>query len=289
MEEVIRRLTELSARQQQFTERLAAQQEYTDRVVEQLQVSVAGRLPLPGAPVRAHQYLVRLTENDDIEAYLHTFEVIAAREGWVQEEWARIIAPFLTGEAQRAYYALRAPRNEQYDELKAEILARVGLSPMGAAQQFYQWTYDERQPVRAQAAQLARLTHLWLLAGSPTPDQVAEKVLIDRLLRALPRPLRRPVSMRNPQDVHSLWMSRAKDTNARVTRWFLALQDFCFQVQHRAGADHGNADGLSRGWSGWAGLAAPHLFISLSSSLDSSEDSAEHSRLSLLVTNYHCR
>ncbi len=50
------------------------------------------------------------------------------------------------------------------------------------------------------------------------------------------------------------WMAKAKDTNAGVTRWFLALKDFHFQVQHRAGAKHGNADGLSRSWSGWAGL-----------------------------------
>ncbi len=40
------------------------------------------------------------------------------------------------------------------------------------------------------------------------------------------------------------WMARAKDTNARVTRWFLALQDFCFVVRHRAGASNANADGL---------------------------------------------
>ncbi len=46
-------------------------------------------------------------------------------------------------------------------------------------------------------------------------------------------------------------MARAKDTSARVTRWFLVLQDF----QHRAGASNGNADGLSRLWSGWAGLS----------------------------------
>ncbi len=45
------------------------------------------------------------------------------------------------------------------------------------------------------------------------------------------------------------WMSKAKDTNARVTRWFLALQDFHIQVQHRAGVDHRNTDGLSRSWS----------------------------------------
>ncbi|KAL0200309.1 hypothetical protein M9458_003496, partial [Cirrhinus mrigala] len=45
------------------------------------------------------------------------------------------------------------------------------------------------------------------------------------------------------------WMARAKETNARVTRWFLALQDFHFDVQHRSGASNANADGLSRIWS----------------------------------------
>ena len=34
------------------------------------------------------------------------------------------------------------------------------------------------------------------------------------------------------------WMATAKDSNARVTRWFLALQDFRFQVDHRPGRDH---------------------------------------------------
>ncbi|KAL0199469.1 hypothetical protein M9458_008009, partial [Cirrhinus mrigala] len=48
------------------------------------------------------------------------------------------------------------------------------------------------------------------------------------------------------------WMARAKDTNARVTRWFLALQDFHFSVEHRAGAANANADGLSRLWSAFA-------------------------------------
>ena len=42
------------------------------------------------------------------------------------------------------------------------------------------------------------------------------------------------------------WMAGAKDTNARVTRWFLALQDFRFRVDHRPGREHANADALSR-------------------------------------------
>ncbi len=51
------------------------------------------------------------------------------------------------------------------------------------------------------------------------------------------------------------WMARAKDTNARVTRWFLALQDFHFDVRHRAGTANANADGLSRLWAAFAGLS----------------------------------
>ncbi len=50
-------------------------------------------------------------------------------------------------------------------------------------------------------------------------------------------------------------MARAKDTNARVTRWFLVLQDFHFAVRHRAGTANANADGLSRIWAAFAGLS----------------------------------
>ena len=42
------------------------------------------------------------------------------------------------------------------------------------------------------------------------------------------------------------WMSTSKDTNARVTRWFLALQDYNFKVEHRPGKEMAHADALSR-------------------------------------------
>ncbi|XP_073688694.1 von Willebrand factor A domain-containing protein 5A-like [Garra rufa] len=48
------------------------------------------------------------------------------------------------------------------------------------------------------------------------------------------------------------WMAQAKDTNARLTCWFLSLQDFHFEVRHRAGAANANADGLSRMWTAFA-------------------------------------
>ena len=42
------------------------------------------------------------------------------------------------------------------------------------------------------------------------------------------------------------WMASNKDTNARVTRWFLRLQDYNFTVEHRPGKDIPHADALSR-------------------------------------------
>ncbi|MGH0192201.1 UNVERIFIED_CONTAM: hypothetical protein FKN15_006319 [Acipenser sinensis] len=42
------------------------------------------------------------------------------------------------------------------------------------------------------------------------------------------------------------WLYRNKDGNARVTRWFLSLQPYCFELKYRKGKEHINADFFSR-------------------------------------------
>ena len=42
------------------------------------------------------------------------------------------------------------------------------------------------------------------------------------------------------------WMERLKENNARLCRWSLALQPYSFVMEHRPGAQNGNADALSR-------------------------------------------
>ncbi len=42
------------------------------------------------------------------------------------------------------------------------------------------------------------------------------------------------------------WLDRLKDTNSRLTRWSLFLQQYQFVVEHRAGTHNANADALSR-------------------------------------------
>lgn len=36
-------------------------------------------------------------------------------------------------------------------------------------------------------------------------------------------------------------MAKAKDNTAKITYWFLSLQDILFQVRHHAGNQHGNS------------------------------------------------
>lgn len=43
-----------------------------------------------------------------------------------------------------------------------------------------------------------------------------------------------------------VWLNRMKDTNARITRWFLSLQPFEFEVVYRKGQQNCTADFLSR-------------------------------------------
>ncbi|KAL1256534.1 hypothetical protein QQF64_012079 [Cirrhinus molitorella] len=88
------------------------------------------------------------------------FEATAATEGWARNEWARVLAPLLT--------------------------------------LFAEWEYKPRLPAHAQAAELPWVAHHWLLAGNLKADQVAERVVIDWLLRDLPWAHRQAVGIRNP-------------------------------------------------------------------------------------------
>lgn len=42
------------------------------------------------------------------------------------------------------------------------------------------------------------------------------------------------------------WLMNFKEPEGQVARWITALQEYQFEIQHRAGRAHGNADALSR-------------------------------------------
>ncbi|KAL0149347.1 hypothetical protein M9458_055385 [Cirrhinus mrigala] len=204
MEELVKQLTEVSVCQQQCFELLTEQHGQIQGYLAELRLPAAQNIPLPDPRVTAGRLLPKLTADDDIEVYLKMFESVARTEGWARGNWVAALAPLLSGEAQRAYFSLSASSQNNYNELKKEILGRLGLSATTAAQRFHDWEYKPRLPVRAQAADLMRLAEHWLLEDSPSPAQVAERVVVDRMLRALPRSMRQAAGMRGPRSIAEL-------------------------------------------------------------------------------------
>ncbi|KAL0200339.1 hypothetical protein M9458_003526, partial [Cirrhinus mrigala] len=204
MDDLLKCLTEVNVRQQQIVEHLASRQGKVEDELAALRLAAAQHVLLPDPRIKAAQLLPKLSGDDDIKLYLQMFETTATWESWDRSEWERLLGLLLTGEAQRAYFSLPTELAESYDELKKEILGHLGLSSISAAQLFHEWEYKPRRPARAQAAELARLAWHWLLEGTPPASQVAERVTIDRLLRALPPSTRWALGMTNPSTIAEL-------------------------------------------------------------------------------------
>lgn len=58
-------------------------------------------------PLTPFHLLPKLSDLDDVEEYLWSFKVLAANEPWDRKHWVWLLAPFLTGEAQRFYHSLK--------------------------------------------------------------------------------------------------------------------------------------------------------------------------------------
>ena len=78
----------------------------------------------------------KLTETDDIEAYLTTFEWLVMSASLERQHRAFKLAPYLTGKAQQAYAALSSEEAADYTKLKEAILHRYNVTVDSYRQQF---------------------------------------------------------------------------------------------------------------------------------------------------------
>lgn len=85
-----------------------------------------------------------------------------------------------------------------YATLKAEILARLGLSPVTAAQQFNAWSYTPGVLPQAQMTQLQRVAERWLQLGKLSGAAIVDRVVMDRFLRAVPGESKRALGAADP-------------------------------------------------------------------------------------------
>ncbi|XP_041440518.1 uncharacterized protein LOC121400717 [Xenopus laevis] len=195
---------------------LMAQQELVQQLTLRAQaVPVVSQHNLSGT-IRASHFLQKLTPQDDVEAFLHTFERTAAREAWPKEQWAGLLAPFLSGEPQKAYFDLPAEDAEDYEKLKLEIVTRLGVTTSVRAQRVQSWIYVADKSPRSQMHDLIYLAKKWLQPDTLTSPQIVERVVMDRFLRSLPVKVQKWVSHADP---------RSADHLVEMVERYLAAQD----------------------------------------------------------------
>ena len=73
--------------------------------------------------------LTKLKEQDDMEAFLTTFERMMVVFRMEKRRWAFKVAHQLAGKAQKAFAAMDEGQASDYDQLKKAILKRAYRSP----------------------------------------------------------------------------------------------------------------------------------------------------------------
>lgn len=101
---------------------------------------------------------MKLTSEDNVEAFLITFEQVAQCKQW-EEERGQI---------------------SFYPALKAEILIRCGLSPVNAA--FNSWSYEPCANSHSQIDTLFWIARRWLQPERHTAMETVERVVMDHFL-----------------------------------------------------------------------------------------------------------
>ena len=133
--------------------------------------------------------LTKLTEQDDIEAYLLTFERVMEAYGVDKAKWTFQLAPQLTGKAQQAPAALDMVNSSNYASLKEAILRRYHISEETYRRQFRAATLKKGETPRELVTRLTDLARKWSKECSTT-EELLDLVVREQLLNSLPEDAR---------------------------------------------------------------------------------------------------
>ncbi|KAJ8023583.1 hypothetical protein HOLleu_36062 [Holothuria leucospilota] len=169
-----------------------------------------------------------LTSDDDVECYLSTFERLCIKHDIPEANWTIILESFLTGKAQRAYFALTENEKEDYQLVKESVLYAYQLTPSTYREKFRNASKNSSETFRQFSSRLFLYLRRWL---NPSDDLLSSKgsqitVFTDH--KAL------------------VWMLRNKALKGKLVRWALRLQEFDYTVHYRPGIQNMIPDALSR-------------------------------------------
>ena len=175
--------------------RTAEMQRQVERLQEMVSEHAASRPRGEGEPVK----LTRLSDGDDIEAYLTTFERIMEAHEVRSDRWSFKLAPQLTGKAQQAYAALPPDDARSYEALKAAILRRYNINGETYRQRFRKLKPTEGESPQELITRLQDLATRWTKDCAST-GELLDLVVREQFLSILPTDVRVAVMERQPQN-----------------------------------------------------------------------------------------
>ena len=136
--------------------------------------------------------------SDDIEAYLTMFERMMAVFRIERARWSYMLAPQLTGKAQKAFTALEDERAGDYDALKTAILHRYDISTETYRQKLWSVARKESESHREMATRVMELTRKWT-SECASAREVQEIIAVEQLLDSMSDEIRSRVRERKPK------------------------------------------------------------------------------------------
>ena len=206
MEQMLQTLIEdRRKREEEFAAERAAREKDAEKRIQDMQaqmevlmklVSDSHKVETPFGNVPQVK-LVPLTERDDIESYLVTFERIMDAYKITKGQWTYYLAPQLTGKAQQAFAALPSDESSTYDGVKAAILLRYGVNEEAYRRRFRTASRKDGETNRELAVRLLDLQKKWL-RKCDSMETVMEAVAMEQFLNSLPMEKRAWVRDKKP-------------------------------------------------------------------------------------------
>ena len=160
-----------------------------------------------GRPAKGHREgelkPSKFNNQDDIEAYLTTFERVMQIYKGPEDRSAVRLASQLTGKAQSAYAAMGAEDALDYWALKEAVLRCYDISEDTYKHRF-QRTEKEEESVSELVVRLNDVFRKWTTRECDTVEQLADLMAIEQLLNTLPVNVKIWVEERRPKTCEGL-------------------------------------------------------------------------------------
>jgi len=142
--------------------------------------------------------LTRLGEDDDIEAFLTTFERAVEAHGVQRDKRSAILAPQLTGKARQAYAAMSDEDAKDYELVKAAIFRRYDINEETYRRRFREVKPKEKETPVELVIRVRDLAEKWL-QGSRDRRAVVDELVKEQFIEVLPDEVRVWVKERKPR------------------------------------------------------------------------------------------